>query len=621
MPNILTRRVVATFSVCIAAGILIFACSSDTAESPTAVPTDTAVPEEATATPEPPAPTQDQTGDDTVADSTTMDNPFAEWGPTCLNGVYPSEAPMLDDVDVSQYVDGANGLKYYILSEGEGAVPDPGWEVDVQYTGWLESGCIFDSSYTRSQPTVFPVNQVIPGWQLSLTEMQVGERRRVEIPPSLAYGADGSPPVIPENATLTFDIILVGGTSQDATNALATQVADELFIQATREAESFDASSAEFAPITVDYFEDAVGFLGSLPAGERACMAAYAGGDEGLLRVFSAQQQAPNESFVDQIDSCLSETTRRNIVVGRILVVESALSENTLQCMEETMSEPTLKPLFGIFSETDISKQWITTHFCMTDEERVGFHNSLYSGDPERPPVGSGETFIDIQECMVSELGADQYFAPVDPPDTSNLAAMAGFYGNFSRFMVADLRCQYGDTGSPMSDGTVLTGDIAQCVIDDIGTTKFGQTILGRSSWSPSADEHSEIVSSFYGCGAETDFLALPEGLGSLSADDTSCLAAELMNSDDVQQTSLRAFADIGRINPLKAGDLSALLFGADKCGIEVPGLPADATLSEPAVMCIVGKIDQEVYSQDRSGVFAEFSSAVEESANCFASN
>ena len=58
---------------------------------------------------------------------------------------------------------------------------------------------------------MFPVNAVIPGWQMALTQMKVGERRRVVIPPDLAYGADGSPPVIPGNATLTFDIILVGG--------------------------------------------------------------------------------------------------------------------------------------------------------------------------------------------------------------------------------------------------------------------------------------------------------------------------------------------------------------------------------------------------------------------------
>ena len=206
--------------------VFVAACASD--EEPTSTSASTVEPtaqrENPTATAAP-APTDDSEGSDAVdtegdgtangsvlTEDDVLATVFDEWGSTCLNEAYPPQAPQLDDVDPSDFSTDANGLLFVTISEGEGAQPKLTWEVDVQYTGWLEDGCIFDSSYTRSEPTVFPVNAVISGWQMALTQMKVGERRRVVIPPDLAYGSAGSPPVIPPNATLTFDIILVSGT-------------------------------------------------------------------------------------------------------------------------------------------------------------------------------------------------------------------------------------------------------------------------------------------------------------------------------------------------------------------------------------------------------------------------
>ncbi len=605
----LRERVV---SCVLSAGILaaaVASCSSDPDATPTSVlPTSTPEP---TAT-QPPA---TATPAEVMSVPTSIATAFVEWGPTCLNGVYPPNAPTLEEVDVSDYIDGVNGLKYQIIKEGEGETPSPDWEVDVLYTGWLESGCIFDSSYTRSEPTIFPVKQVIPGWQLSITEMKIGERRRVEIPPQLAYGPTGSPPVIPADATLTFDIILVGGTSKDAADAIATQAAEELFAVATQEARSFDPESIGFAPITDDYFIDVDGFLAAIPIGEVACMTAHAGGEEEIRGVFSAQQRAPREDFVDQIDDCLSETTARNIVVGRILVVGGTFSDETLSCMERSLPDPTLKPLFGIFSEPSISKQWISTHFCMTSEERVAFDEALYAGDPQRQPSVSGLTYVDVQECMIDELG-ESYFEPAPQPDPNDQAALDAYYESFSSFLVADLRCNKNEEGWPLEDQARVSADAAQCIIDDIGAAKFGEAMLGRS-WSPDGAEHVAITSSFMDCGVETDFLELPGDIATLSVDALSCLTAKLSNTPDPAEASLTAFAELGRRGNPKAGDLSTFIFGAQACEIPVQGLPSDEILSESEVQCIVGQIDQSVYTQGRSAIFAGFLNALTEVANC----
>lgn len=610
-------RIAIALTIALAAtAIAAIACSSD--EEPTPSPTATLTPA--------PSPTVQPT-DTPAPEPTSSDIPqelaesplataFAEWGPTCLNGVYPSEAPALDDVPPEQYLDGANGIRYHVISQGEGAVPKPTWEVDVQYTGWLENGCIFDSSYTRSQPAVFPVNAVIPGWQITLTEMQVGERRRVQIPPQLAYGPDGNPPIIPADATLTFDIILISGTSGEAIDAAATQTAEDLFIQATQEAQTDNPDTDVLEPITVDYFEDVPGFLNAIPNGERSCMAAHAGGQDQLQAVFSAQQRAPGVAFLENIDGCLSPTTARNIVIGRILVVQPDLSQQTLQCMKENLKSPTLKPLFGVFTETEVSREWITTHFCMDTQERVSFHNSLYGQDPNRPPATEGNTFVDVQECMVQRLGADQYFAPVEPPDSNDSQAVAIFYDNFSTFLIADLHCQRGQQGSPLPDGTPITAEIAQCIVDDIGTTLFGETILGRT-WIPTEEQFVQIVTSFSSCGAQTDLILLPNTTPALDQTQLTCLTQELSNSPDPAQTSLRAFIEIGQRSQIKPGDLVSLTFASVKCQIPLPGISQRAEISDEEVSCIVGKIDPTAYSQEPTAVINHFTQALAQSQDC----
>ncbi len=104
-----------------------------------------------------------------------------------------------------------SGLKYIVTHPGTGPKPKSGTSIKVHYAGRLTDGTSFDNSYTRGQPIEFKVGtgMVIPGWDEALQDMTKGEKRTLIIPPNLAYGPEGRPPVIPQNATLIFDVELV----------------------------------------------------------------------------------------------------------------------------------------------------------------------------------------------------------------------------------------------------------------------------------------------------------------------------------------------------------------------------------------------------------------------------
>ena len=120
------------------------------------------------------------------------------------------------DAATNQVIEMPNGLKYTDTKTGDGAAATPGNKVSVHYTGWLYNsgakGAKFDSSVDRGQPFQFTLgaHQVIAGWDEGVAGMKIGGKRTLIIPPELGYGARGAGGVIPPNATLMFDVELLG---------------------------------------------------------------------------------------------------------------------------------------------------------------------------------------------------------------------------------------------------------------------------------------------------------------------------------------------------------------------------------------------------------------------------
>jgi FKBP-type peptidyl-prolyl cis-trans isomerase len=112
----------------------------------------------------------------------------------------------------NQQVTTPSGLKYVDQVAGAGDMAVVGKTVSVHYTGWLENGKKFDSSVDRGQPFSFPLGagRVIKGWDEGVQGMKVGGKRTLTIPSDLGYGSRGAGGVIPPNATLIFDVELLG---------------------------------------------------------------------------------------------------------------------------------------------------------------------------------------------------------------------------------------------------------------------------------------------------------------------------------------------------------------------------------------------------------------------------
>ncbi|MGK0421811.1 MAG: FKBP-type peptidyl-prolyl cis-trans isomerase [Polaribacter sp.] len=118
---------------------------------------------------------------------------------------------LLDSV-AKGYDETASGLRYQILQKGTGKKATKGAGVSVHYKGQLLDGTVFDSSYKRKEPIDFNVGlgQVIAGWDEGILLLQVGDKARFVVPSNLAYGAAGAGGVIPPDATLIFDVELMG---------------------------------------------------------------------------------------------------------------------------------------------------------------------------------------------------------------------------------------------------------------------------------------------------------------------------------------------------------------------------------------------------------------------------
>ncbi|MFN7572753.1 MAG: FKBP-type peptidyl-prolyl cis-trans isomerase [Betaproteobacteria bacterium] len=103
-----------------------------------------------------------------------------------------------------------SGLVYKVVKEGTGRNPTATDTVRVHYKGTFPDGKEFDSSYKRGMPTEFPLNRVIPCWTEGVQKIKPGGTVKLACPPNIAYGARGAGNVIPPNATLLFEVELLG---------------------------------------------------------------------------------------------------------------------------------------------------------------------------------------------------------------------------------------------------------------------------------------------------------------------------------------------------------------------------------------------------------------------------
>jgi FKBP-type peptidyl-prolyl cis-trans isomerase len=133
-----------------------------------------------------------------------------------VSPLFAADAPAEPQKKDSKIVKTDSGLQYEIIKEGTGASPKIGDRVKVHYTGTLTDGKKFDSSKDHGQPFEFPIGkgQVIKGWDEGVLTMKVGETRKLIIPPQLGYGARGAGADIPPNATLIFEVELLGINGQ-----------------------------------------------------------------------------------------------------------------------------------------------------------------------------------------------------------------------------------------------------------------------------------------------------------------------------------------------------------------------------------------------------------------------
>jgi|TARA_B100000959_G_scaffold284353_2_gene355768 peptidylprolyl isomerase len=143
----------------------------------------------------------------------------------CQNDIYPQGSPVFEEISRDQLAGDPAGVKIFDRVVGSGESPTLADMVTVKYTGWLNDGCIFDSSHARGVDAELLLVALIPGWREGMLTMAPGGIRRVEIPPALAYRDLGAPPVIPPNATLTFEIELVSILTPEQAIATATVVA------------------------------------------------------------------------------------------------------------------------------------------------------------------------------------------------------------------------------------------------------------------------------------------------------------------------------------------------------------------------------------------------------------
>lgn len=145
----------------------------------------------------------EERGPDLPANSMTV------WELEVVSAKLPPKMPDFVMPKTDELKTTASGLQYMVITEGKGRQPTRENRVTVHYAGWLPDGTVFDASYRRGEPLTFALSGVIAGWTEGVALMKEGAVYKFVIPAKLAYGEQGSPPAIPPNATLVFQVELI----------------------------------------------------------------------------------------------------------------------------------------------------------------------------------------------------------------------------------------------------------------------------------------------------------------------------------------------------------------------------------------------------------------------------
>ncbi|QEG00361.1 putative FKBP-type peptidyl-prolyl cis-trans isomerase [Stieleria maiorica] len=124
------------------------------------------------------------------------------------SGLMPGPGPADADAP-TEFTETKSGLKYRVLRKSDGKQAKPSGHVRLHYIGTLDDGTVFDSSYSRGEPAIFSLQEVVPGFTEGLQLVGEGGMIELEIPPDLGYGEDGRAPTIPRNATLHFVVEVI----------------------------------------------------------------------------------------------------------------------------------------------------------------------------------------------------------------------------------------------------------------------------------------------------------------------------------------------------------------------------------------------------------------------------
>jgi peptidylprolyl isomerase len=146
-------------------------------------------------------------------DSVSESEPAPAEDATATGSKWPAATLAELKAKYGNLIETPSGLLYVITKQGDGATfPRRGQAVRTHYTGTFPDGRVFDSSVSRGQPFVFPagVGRVIPAWDEAVLSMSKGEKRTIIVPPNLGYGSRGAGGVIPPDATLVFEMELLG---------------------------------------------------------------------------------------------------------------------------------------------------------------------------------------------------------------------------------------------------------------------------------------------------------------------------------------------------------------------------------------------------------------------------